>query len=255
MAMKLLASDFDGTLFFEKDNPQYRPKDIEAIARFQKAGNLFGLCTGRPLKGVTAFVPESLNFDFYILNSGALILDKNDQVLMKKSVPLRVLSEAMAILPDLQTFIVTEDVLYMYNDKQAFASELIRPLLSKEELKQKEILSFSFHLDDEKDAAAVLTALSKFPEISVYQNRCDIDCVARGCSKKTGIDLIQKHFNLTGDQLACIGDSYNDLPMLTHVQNSFTFTYSPENVQKQARHVVLDIAECIDLLEKENELT
>ena len=38
--MKILASDYDGTLRTEE---LVAEKDIEAIARFRKAGNLFGL--------------------------------------------------------------------------------------------------------------------------------------------------------------------------------------------------------------------
>ena len=47
--MKMLASDYDGTLYFEFG---YRKTDLEAIRQFQKEGNLFGLCSGRPLSNL-----------------------------------------------------------------------------------------------------------------------------------------------------------------------------------------------------------
>ena len=48
----LLASDFDGTLFFEHQLENYRSDDIKAIQKFQSLGHKFGVCTGRPFAGV-----------------------------------------------------------------------------------------------------------------------------------------------------------------------------------------------------------
>ena len=47
--MKVLASDYDGTLLF---NEQFKEGDLKKIKEFQKAGNLFGLCSGRDRKSV-----------------------------------------------------------------------------------------------------------------------------------------------------------------------------------------------------------
>ena len=73
--MKVLASDFDGTLFFKDETPTIREKDIEAIKKFQAAGNKFGICTGRHLRGILDVTKNKIDFDFYILNSGCIILD------------------------------------------------------------------------------------------------------------------------------------------------------------------------------------
>ena len=48
--MRIFASDFDNTLHFvnEEGKGYFKKEDLEAIEKFQKEGNLFGLCTGRP---------------------------------------------------------------------------------------------------------------------------------------------------------------------------------------------------------------
>ena len=79
--MKVLASDFDGTIFF-KDH--VKEEDVKAVKVFQNEGHLFGLCTGRPLIGVTKYVKDDITFDFYILSTGAVILDKNMNALYEK---------------------------------------------------------------------------------------------------------------------------------------------------------------------------
>ena len=50
--MKVLASDYDGTLLF---NEKFKEGDLKKIKEFQKVGNLFGLCSGRPFKGIYEF--------------------------------------------------------------------------------------------------------------------------------------------------------------------------------------------------------
>lgn len=52
--MKLLASDFDGMLLLHpnRNDNIILKNDKKAIKKFQKEGNLFGICTGRSLDGV-----------------------------------------------------------------------------------------------------------------------------------------------------------------------------------------------------------
>ena len=52
---KVFASDFDGTLYFYKaeDDRKLPAENVEKIREYQKAGHLFGLCTGRQVGGLT----------------------------------------------------------------------------------------------------------------------------------------------------------------------------------------------------------
>jgi len=250
MNLKLLASDFDGTLFFMNEANPYRAADVEAVQKFQKAGSLFGLCSGRPITGIPDEALSLFHFDFYILNSGAVVLDKNQQVIFKKTIPLNVLFDVMSIYPHLDTFIVTESGLYINHSRKDFNDDRVQVLNDKASLNGQTLLGFSFHVEDKRALGEVMAKLESYPELSVFQNRLDIDCVASGCSKKTGLQLIQQHFGLNDDQMACIGDSYNDLPMLSYTKNSFTFTDSPETVKAAASYHVASVAECIDRLMK-----
>ena len=45
--MKIILSDFDGTIFFGKDKDY--SKTAAAVKRWQEEGNLFGMVTGRSL--------------------------------------------------------------------------------------------------------------------------------------------------------------------------------------------------------------
>ena len=79
--MKLLASDFDGTLIHHQENKSYILKeDKQKIIDFQKAGNLFGVCSGRELRGLLN-QSEDVKCDFYILHIGCIMLDQNQHVI------------------------------------------------------------------------------------------------------------------------------------------------------------------------------
>ena len=56
---------------------------------------------------------------------------------------------------------------------------------------------------------------------------------------------------ISKNDVYCIGDSWNDLPMIKSIENSFTFTYSPNDVIKEAKYIVNNLKECIEKIEKD----
>lgn len=79
--MKIIASDYDGTL----NHGGIDDKKREAIKRWRRAGNLFGLVSGRGADDLLEF-PEKNNFecDFLLASSGAVIL-KTDGTILAES--------------------------------------------------------------------------------------------------------------------------------------------------------------------------
>lgn len=97
--MKILASDFDNTLLFhDQEKSYYRLEDVQAIKKFQAQGNLFGVCTGRSYNGVINWNSEGIEYDFYILCSGAKILDKQGNVIFQKFINKSLVSEILKII-------------------------------------------------------------------------------------------------------------------------------------------------------------
>ena len=179
MKMKALASDFDRTLFFyDESGSYYRLEDVQAIKHFQSLGNLFGVCTGRSYKGIEDFNPHQIDYDFYILCSGAKILDDEAGKEYTKMID-------------------------MFGDV-----------------------------------------------IDVYQNERHLDFAAKGCSKGKGIKRIIEFYGLAYEDMAAIGDSWNDIPMLKSVENSFTFNRSHQTVKNVAKYLVDGIDGCIEELIK-----
>ena len=110
--------------------------------------------------------------------------------------------------------------------------------------------AFSLHFEDDEIAGKeYLKIKERFGKyIDVYQNECHLDFAPLGCSKGNGILTIIDHFNIDSKDMAVIGDSYNDIPMLKVVDEAFTFNRSPEKVKQEAKYLVDGLDGCISIL-------
>lgn len=73
--MKVLASDYDGTL---RTGEMVDTKDVEAIHAFREQGNAFGLVTGRSMESIKKEIERNgFEFDFIIANNGGVVYDAN----------------------------------------------------------------------------------------------------------------------------------------------------------------------------------
>lgn len=252
--MKILASDFDNTLFFRdfRDNGEgyMKERDVEKIKDFQARGNFFGLCTGRALFDVFFDAKDIIQFDFFILASGAVILDKNYNTLHKAVLPFSIIKDMYLYFKNKYNYsplFVTEKSFCCIKKKIYDVDTDI--YLSIDAMADLEFISISYVLDTLEESYNLCRELNmKYGDTIIgYQNSTNIDIVLKGNSKGTGIEFIKKYFGV--DKICGIGDSYNDLPMLEKVDVPFTFHSSPEPVKQRASYLVNNIAEAIEIIE------
>jgi len=252
--MKILASDFDNTLLFYDG---MRENDLKAIKEFQKQGNLFGVCTGRTLEGIERSSKDfDIDYDFYILTTGSLILNKNKDIILQKKIPMKVAKKLRELVcDDIHMSIVCQGKVY-HLDKHNTSTYPGIKIKNIEEINAEEIDACGFHYPrGEIQAARVMINKIKDElsnQVSAFQNNEHIDLTSLGCSKGKGIDIIKDYFHLNLKDVYGIGDSFNDLPMFEHVGHSYTFDYSDQEVKEKADHVVTSLAECIDEILKED---
>ncbi len=76
--MKIIASDYDGTM----NHNGIDDKKRDAVARWRKAGNLFGIVSGRGIKSLLEVIEnKDFEYDYLIANNGAVIFDKDLSIL------------------------------------------------------------------------------------------------------------------------------------------------------------------------------
>ena len=98
----LLVTDLDGTLVRERD---VDPRDARALLRWQEAGNLLAVATGRSVTlarlavaDASAAAEVALRPDFVICASGTTLLDADGQVLRSQTIPPREVTRAVEYL-------------------------------------------------------------------------------------------------------------------------------------------------------------
>jgi hypothetical protein len=255
--MKLFASDYDGTLCFhdKKDvkDGYYKEEDMKAIQEWQKEGNLFGICTGRSLDSIMDSVKEHTGVkpDFYIASSGAVIADGNGKVLYADYLPYELLKEIVKVTNGDHMFIACKEG---YVPLSAHIPSFIiggstKKIHTLSEFKDEPVETASFEYESEEELCYDLPKLSIFKDkLSFYINQTSIDLVAKGHSKASGIYKAAKLFETDEKELYCMGDSYNDLPMIEALDNSFTFESAPLELRKAAMKSVKSLADAINYI-------
>lgn len=246
----IFASDFDGTFYFEKETVPFLRRDLDAIRAFREQGGLFGVCTGRSLLGVLGMLTEPVDFDFYILSGGALILDKDRKIIYQKNLRHELAWEIA------QRFLDRVEVTMLMGLEKAYVpqkpgSPIVEQVHSLQDILDKPLCSISMITPSVRTAAEICRSINESygDEVRAFENTTNVDLVPLGCTKGKAIGLLRQHYG--GGRTFGIGDSYNDIPMLEGVDRSFSFHRAPEPVRAKAHTLVDTLADALEIVVQE----
>ncbi|MBR3311614.1 MAG: HAD-IIB family hydrolase [Solobacterium sp.] len=245
--MKILMSDYDGTLRIHEPQGSYiRPGDIRAITAFQEAGNLFGICTGRPVYWLKEDLDPRVQMDLIVASSGAVVEDcRTGTNLFRKDLPREMIDNLLGRMDEYIEFSV-------HGLKERYViKSLNHPTIntvSAGEIPDTAISGISICAGTVEKAKTLSDYINDaYGDSAVaFQNIEYIDIIHKDCSKGTGILKLKEV--LKPEVIAGIGDSFNDIPMLDACDISFTFDFSDPQVQEHADYIVHSIEEAIGLL-------
>lgn len=250
--MKILASDFDGTLYF-KDHG-IKESDIKKIKEFQNKGNLFGMSTGRELRGIVNITDEyGIKLDFLVLTSGSKIMDGNQNIIMNKPLDKKIIKKIYESTQYNQEYMIFSSTHnYLINPKKNRGLIINHP----DELDDSDYSSLAIHFDigEEKEAQKATDYINSHfkDDVIAFRNTINVDIVCKGCSKGLGVLEIAKYFNIDKNNINVIGDSMNDIPMFDITDHAYSFKNIESNLKKHVNYFVDSVAECIDhILEEE----
>lgn len=246
---KVFASDFDGTMYFYKAEVKLPPENVEWIRRYQEAGNLFGLCTGRQVGGLTPFINGLVEPDFYITSTGANIVDRNLKPIYQRGVD-RAAADAIVKAVKPKNYRVTLDIegdicVFARMDYPGFYYVID----SVDNAPPGLIHQLGIHTESPAEAAELSAWVNANfgTYVNAFQNVQEVDVAPLGCTKGKGVlllrDWMKEHYGEI--KLFGIGDSINDLPLIEAADVSYTFPYAPESVQKKATKVVPTIVDAL----------
>lgn len=226
--MKLIASDFDGTIFIDE---KIKTEDIRAIRDFQDKGNLFGFVTGRTYHSLFVLIEGKIDPDFVIANNGSHIFVKNGKDM----------TEILKYSLDKDKI---REVIDFYGRKyptRIFTDE-DRAVDKMADLREgEEILSLAIYSDNMLE--------NPFQEdLSFHKSIGVTDVINSAVSKQTGIEFIKDFYGFDKEIIA-IGDDFNDIEFLSNTSLSYSLDYvTNEEVRKVCNFSVRSVAELLSNL-------
>lgn len=246
MSFKVAASDFDGTLFI---NREISAENFTAIKTWRTDGNKFGIVTGRAYVMLTPHLQDfNLAVDFAICCNGAIIYDGDGRIIFETELPKKFLLEIMHepfIRRTKHFAFETADKVYGADVKENswmlseqtlwnFPLEII-DAAQIETLPKINQLALDFESPDEaQEAAEILN--QKFGDVIFAQkNTHSVDVVTAGINKAQGVKNLLRVCNWNG-KVFVIGDESNDLPMIKTF-GGYTVSTAKDFVKREATKI------------------
>jgi Cof subfamily protein (haloacid dehalogenase superfamily) len=252
-SVRLLALDVDGTLL--RSDGKVAPRDREAIAAALDAGVAVTLATGRLSSSALPFA-QALALEVPLVCADGAVL-----FCPRRQVPLRQRPLGAAGLGTFLTRVREHGLAPFVFNHQAVcgaAGDFVRfPFVSgwTDELVAHADLDRAATASDDQapitaigvggspQVAATMEALRDDPTVSdevvVFPIRTTDHWVVRlspgGCSKAVGLSHLVEQLGFASDEVAAVGDWYNDVPMLEWARYSFAMGQAPEEVKQAAK--------------------
>lgn len=220
--MKFIGSDFDGTI--PCPTGKYIKDSTRAlIAAYRNEGNVFVIVTGRsPASFQKAIVKYGIDFyDYVICANGAILYDCLGNLIelqaMNKQAVTEILTEIQTMSQEMNCFINT-------------SSNTMTLAEWNQHDQQDQVLSISIAFSSIEKAKQFRGFA--YTQCTSFLNGIYLDVMAKGVSKASA--LLRLYDHLRCDQLYCVGDGVNDIPMLACTKNSYSFPYADEAVRMHA---------------------
>lgn len=224
MAVKLIASDMDGTLLDE--NGQVPPETFGLILALRERGVRFVASSGRRYDRLCDFfAPVKDRMDF-VASNGAQVFADGVQIDREvySHLAIRRLAKTVAMFPNMHLALFDRTKSYLLDDEDKFVREVDKDLPNVERIyelpsPQVSIIKASIFCDDGNvmDNAYVLQrelgGLFTFaPSGSSY-----IDAMQPGISKASGIAQVMEYHGIDASEVMAFGDAMNDYEIIRFV--------------------------------------
>lgn len=206
--MKVLASDFDLTLYV--DDLEIVKKNVMAIRRFMKNGNLFGIITGRNYSDIKVLLNQyDIPYHYLICQDGAKLFDSMDYCFSTVSLSREDIVRIVPVLEEYHFDYYLDDG-YNETTNMDDCVKVVGVIENRREEAQKVV--------------DILIKEGFYAYLSMYY----INILDSSVNKKNALEKLLVHADCYKEDLYVIGDSVNDLEMLTSFQGAIMKNHSKE---------------------------
>ena len=246
--IKCIVSVIDGTLL---PSGQYALEEnvLHTAAQAIERGLLMVAASGRPymsLKGLWRPLQEQMIF---ICANGTLML-QNEKILYQKALNKK---EALMLVQDIEQqedceFLITspqhcyirpktEAYRHRIQDVMGYPARIVHNL---HEIPETCLQVSAFREKGIEEVSAGFTKRWGKKVQSVVSGRLWMDFTAFGVSKGTALRELMRQKGLEKEEVAALGDSYNDISMFREAGRAFAMQWSPAQVKQEAHQMTAD---------------
>jgi len=218
----LLATDFDDTYYPE--NGVVPPENLEAVAYFKAQGGIFTISTGRAYRTFSPFLHLTAVNAPVILSNGSQLYDfAAEKMVVEHTLPPTIAADLEALMKGHPTLGLEayhgEDV-YMWNPNRWTFFHLERarteaaecPIADMPQPWGKAILE----QDNEVLLPAQREILARWGDRyeAIFSNGHMLELTAKGSTKGGMVLELARRLGVRRENIYCMGDNQNDIPML-----------------------------------------
>jgi len=226
--MKILATDFDNTLFNGNDYI----KNIRYVNQFVDNGNIFAIITGRYRDSLLKDIKDTgLKYSYLICNDGGIIFDRDLNVLYQCNIN-KDTSYDIATLYEQSRFLsdwYIDTGITITKDKDSIANGLIGRFNNRDE------------------AVKLLNLIKdKHCDVDGYVSERWINITDKSVNKGSGIKHLADIVAVPEKDVYTIGDNINDVPMSNYDFNSYRMTESVIQLSSKTKKAYNAVYELIE---------
>lgn len=192
--MKILASDFDNTLYIKNENELN--KNILALKKYLSKGNLFCIITGRSYTSVKELLNKyKIPYSYLICEDGAKLFNNLDYCIYTTLLNATEVEKVQKIFADNNIECLFEDG-YNITENKSDCTKVIATY------------------KDRTLADKIVKELHEKTNTYSYISTEHINVISNATNKEVGLKKLIELENLSSAELYVIGDDINDLEML-----------------------------------------
>ena len=267
--IKCLISDVDGTLLLHGDflTSTIETKTIEAVNTIVKQGVHFALASGRTHSNKPVFERQfGFPLDFIGSNGSSVII--NSQLKVDETMPWdfyeRLVNKVSQVKVLSNIMFVDSDGHHVFEKRYGWDQLLFQQMFDNKEIahyfegsleqwKKKFPYSKRFNkavlnVSNVQDRDQIMSLLEDFIEEEnvdmFYSGDIFIEIMPKAINKASGVASLCRYYGFRYDEVAVVGDSFNDVSMFTqHFEHSFVMKDADPQVKKFAKHEVSSVDE------------
>ncbi|MGE8203760.1 Cof-type HAD-IIB family hydrolase [Heyndrickxia sp. NPDC080065] len=220
--IRLIALDMDGTLL----NNEHKISDInkQAITKAKEMGIHIVISTGRSYGTVHQYAKELQLNSFLVTVNGGETWDSNGNLLERNLLQVEEIEMMWDLkkLHNTRFWAVTVDQVYREDFPTDFA------------FSEYEWLKFGFDIEDDEIRQTIMEELKKNRFQVTNSSPTNLEVNPYGISKAKALEKLCERIGITMDNVMAMGDSLNDIAMITDAGLGVAMGNAQETVKKAA---------------------